>query len=88
MTSRTNFKPSTANRTIFPSRSPPSPVSTSRVTVPPSLLTASATYPGVLFLVCPPVGPAVPLSLMVYVLPSVLRVWSASPATISGVGPL
>lgn len=65
------------------------PLSTSLVTVSPfSLATASATYPGVLFFVVPPVGPAVPLSLTVYVLPSVLRVCSASPETISGVGPL
>jgi hypothetical protein len=42
---------------------------------------------GVRFLVVPPVGPAVPLSLTAYVDPSVRRVFSANPATISGVGP-
>jgi hypothetical protein len=88
ITSRTNFKPSMAKRCIFAVRSL-LPVSTSLVAVsPPSFATASATYPGVRFLVVPPVGPAVPLSLTVYVLPSVLRVCSASPDTISGVGPL
>ena len=45
------------------------------------------TY-GVLFLVLPPVGPAVPLSQTVYVLPSFSLTFSASPDTISGVGPL
>lgn len=47
----------------------------------------TATY-GVLALVCPPVGPAVPLSLTVYVDFNVPRTWSASPATIAGVGPV
>lgn len=35
----------------------------------------------------PPVGPAVPLSLTVYVEPRVPRTWSARPATMAGVGP-
>jgi len=48
---------------------------------------SSETY-GVLFFVVPPVGPAVPLSEMVYVEPRVLRVCSARPPTTSGVGPL
>jgi hypothetical protein len=87
MTSLTNFNASTANRCMFAARSL-LPVSTSLVLVSPSPATASATYPGVRFLVVPPVGPAVPLSLIVYVLPSVLRVCSARPDTISGVGPL
>lgn len=88
ITSLTNFNPSKANRTMFPSLSL-LPVSTSLVAVaPPSFATARATYPGVRFLVVPPVGPAVPLSLTVYVLPRVLRVCSARPDTISGVGPL
>ena len=43
---------------------------------------------GVLFLVLPPVGPAVPLSQTVYVDPNFCLTFSASPATTSGVGPL
>lgn len=102
-----SFSPSSANRTILASRSPPSPVSTSRVTVPLGDATARATYPlfgssqyrvhihrrhgqktyGVRFRVVPPVGPAVPLSQIVYVEPSFCRTFSASPATTGGVGP-
>ena len=64
-------------------------VSASLVAVsPPSRATARATYPGVRFLVLPPVGPAVPLSLTAYVLPNLLRVCSARPETTAGVGPL
>jgi len=43
ITSLTSLSASTANTTIFASRSPPNPVSTSRVTVPPGAVTASAT---------------------------------------------
>jgi hypothetical protein len=45
------------------------------------------TY-GVLLGVSPPVGPAVPDSQIQYVAPSFARTFEASPATISGVGPL
>lgn len=41
----TSFSASTANASIFAWRFPPSPVSTSRDTVPLSLATAKATYP-------------------------------------------
>lgn len=45
------------------------------------------TY-GVLFLVSPPVGPAVPLSQIQYVAPNVSLTFSASFFTTSSVGPL
>ena len=43
---------------------------------------------GVLFLVSPPVGPAVPLSQIQYVAPNVPLTFSASFFTTSSVGPL
>jgi hypothetical protein len=88
ITSLTSLSASTAKATMLPSLSE-LPVETSLVTVSlPSRATARATYPGVRFLVLPPVGPAVPLSLIAYVLPNLLRVCSARPETIVGVGPL
>ena len=45
MTSLNSFNPSTANATMFPSLSPPNPVSASFVDVSLSVATASATYP-------------------------------------------
>ena len=111
ITSLNSFNPSTAKATIFPSLSPPNPVSASFVDVPFSVATARATYPlqntqqsaesppsisklqlrqtyGVLFLVLAPVGPAVPLSQIQYVAPSVPLTFSARPFTTSSVGPL
>ena len=88
ITSFNNVNASTANRTIFATRSVPSSVFNSFTNVPRSQSTANATYPGVRFGVCPPVGPAVPLSDNVYVLSRSLRTCCASPDTMSVVGPL
>ena len=90
ITCPTNFNASTAKLTIFSSLSL-DPVSTSFVHAltpsSPFFTTANATYPGVLFLVSPPVGPAVPDSETVYVDCRVLSVCVASPVTMAGVGP-
>ena len=90
ITCPTNFNASTAKATIFSSLSFDL-VSTSFVHAltpsSPCFTTANATYPGVLFLVSPPVGPAVPDSETVYVDCRVLSVWVARPVTMAGVGP-
>ena len=88
MTSSSRLNASTANLTMLPTRSPPSSVFNSFVKVPRSQSTASATYPGFRFGVVPPVGPAVPLSAIVYVLSRSFRTCFANPETMSVVGPL